>query len=60
MDYNIRKAKRDDMPAVLELIKELADFEKQPEAVSIDVKVLEKEGFGEKPLFQCFVAEVGS
>lgn len=58
MDYNIRKAKRDDMPAVLELIKELADFEKQPEAVSIDVKVLEKEGFGEKPLFQCFVADV--
>ncbi len=46
------------MPAVLELIKELAAFEKEPDAVDTTVKTLEKEGFGENPLFYCFVAEV--
>lgn len=46
------------MPAVLELIKELAAFENEPDAVDISVETLEKEGFGENPLFYCFVAEV--
>ena len=46
------------MPAVLELIRELAAFEKEPDAVSMTVGTLEKEGFGEQPLFHAFVAEV--
>lgn len=46
------------MPQVLELIKELATFEREPEAVVVTVEELEKEGFGENPLFKCFVAEV--
>ena len=46
------------MPAVMELIKELAEFEKEPEAVVTTVETLEKEGFGENPLFEVFVAEV--
>ncbi len=46
------------MPQVLELIKELAVFEKEPDAVEITVADLELEGFGENPLFTCFVAEL--
>lgn len=54
----IRDAIKEDMPQVLDLIKELAIFEKEPDAVEIDLVVLEKEGFSENPLFICFVAEV--
>lgn len=54
----IRDARKEDMPQVLELIKELAIFEKEPNAVEINAAILEKEGFGENPLFICFVAEV--
>lgn len=46
------------MPQVLELIKELAIFEKEPDAVEVTVADLEHEGFGENPLFTCFVAEI--
>lgn len=53
----VRKANNDDMPQVLELIKELAIFEKEPEAVEISVEILKDNGFGENPLFTCFVAE---
>ncbi len=52
----IRKAQKSDMPMVLKLIVELAEFEKEPDAVEISVETLEKEGFGENALFTCFVA----
>ena len=58
MDFYIRKAVKEDSPAILELIQELAEFEKEPEAVEVDTQLLEEEGFGENPLFTCFVAEV--
>ena len=58
MKEKIREAMREDMPAVLELIKELAAFENEPDAVITTVETLEKEGFGEHPLFKVFVAEV--
>ena len=53
----VREAIRSDMPQVLELIKELAIFEKEPDAVEVTVQDLEREGFGENPLFHCFVAD---
>ena len=46
------------MPSVLELIKELATFEKEPDAVVISVDDLIRDGFAENPLFHTFVAEV--
>ncbi|UGS20881.1 GNAT family N-acetyltransferase [Flavobacterium cyclinae] len=55
---NIRKATKNDMPLVLELIQELAVFEKEPDAVVVTVDDLVRDGFSENPLFQCFVAEV--
>ena len=54
----IRKATKNDMPSVLELIKELATFEKEPDAVVVTVDDLIRDGFSENPLFQCFIAEV--
>jgi len=55
---NIRKGNPEDMESVLGLIQELAIFEKEPDAVVITVDDLVRDGFGEKPLFQVFVAEV--
>lgn len=55
---NIRKGKPEDMKSVLELIQELAIFEKEPDAVLITEDDLVRDGFGENPLFHVFVAEV--
>lgn len=60
MDLKIRLATKNDMPEVHNLIKELADFEKEPNAVEISKEDLEKDGFGSNPEFICFVAEVNS
>ncbi|MFD2908295.1 GNAT family N-acetyltransferase [Flavobacterium ardleyense] len=53
----IRNATKNDMPSVLELINELAVFEKEPEAVVVTVDDLVRDGFSDNPLFECFVAE---
>ncbi len=60
MSFTIRKGKPTDMPAVLELIKELAIFEKEPHAVIVTVNDLVRDGFGKSPLFEVFVAEQNS
>ena len=54
----IRKGQKQDMVAVLELIKELAIFEKEPTAVQVTLLDLEKDGFQTEPLFHTFVAEI--
>ena len=54
----IRKGTKEDMPAVLGLIKQLALFEKEPDAVVISAQDLVRDGFGETPMFGTFVAEV--
>ena len=58
MKVNTRKGQIEDMPAVLDLIKELAIFEKEPNAVVVTVEDLKRDGFGENPLFYTFVAEI--
>nr|WP_315216354.1 GNAT family N-acetyltransferase [uncultured Flavobacterium sp.] len=55
---NIRKGTSQDMKAVLGLIQELAEFEKEPDAVLITVDDLIRDGFESNPLFHVFVAEV--
>ncbi|HLA54535.1 MAG TPA: GNAT family N-acetyltransferase [Flavobacterium sp.] len=55
----IRKGTKDDMPTVLELIRELAVFEREPEAVVISAEDLMRDGFSDMPLFHTFVAEKG-
>ena len=54
---NIRKGTKSDLPFVLNLIIELADYEKAVSEVDISLKQLEKDGFGEKPIFSFIVAE---
>ena len=57
MNFTIRKGEKKDMPSVLELIKELAIFEKEPDAVNITVDDLIENGFKDNPEFNIFVAE---
>lgn len=54
----IRKGQKEDMPAVLNLIRELAVFEKEPDAVVVTVADLERDGFSENPMFHTIVAEI--
>lgn len=56
MEIIYRDACVEDMEQVLLLIKELATFEKEDNAVEVTVEDLVNDGFGEKPLFHCFVA----
>ncbi len=49
-----------DMPAVHKLINELASFENEANAVDVTIENLEKDGFGENPLFNIFVAELNN
>ena len=55
----IRKGQKEDMSGVLALIQELAAFEKEPDAVLITADDLIRDGFGDRPLFEVFVAEAG-
>ena len=54
----IRKGEKSDMKAVLELIRELAVFEKEPDAVVVTVEDLERDGFSGNPLFHTFIAKI--
>jgi len=56
----IRKASREDIPAMLKLIKELAEYEKAPEEVTVDPLHFEESGFGPNPVWWAFVAETPS
>ena len=53
----IRKAEINDMVSVLGLIRELAEFEREPKSVSINVDDLVNDGFCDNPKFRCLVAE---
>jgi len=53
----IRKGVKEDLPSVLELIKELANYEKSLDEVTITLEDLENDGFGDRPWFWFLVAE---
>ncbi|MBI1344109.1 MAG: GNAT family N-acetyltransferase [Terrimonas sp.] len=58
MKVVIRKAEKEDCPRLLELIKELAVYEKAPEQVTVSLAHFAESGFGDKPLWWAFCAEV--
>jgi len=58
MQVNLREARREDCPRLLELVHELALFEKAPEEVEVSMAEFEDAGFGNKPVWKAFVAEV--
>lgn len=57
-EIKIREGLKTDLPRVLELVKELALYEKAPHEVTNTVTLMEEDGFGEKPVFGFFVAEL--
>ena len=57
MEITIRRAVKEDGRAIMQLIKELALYEKAPEEVTIDFDHFIESGFGEKPVWWAFVAE---
>jgi GNAT superfamily N-acetyltransferase len=58
MQINLREAKKEDCPRLLELVHELAVFEKAPDEVEVSLAEFEDAGFGAKPVWKAFVAEV--
>ena len=56
-EITIRKGTKADLPRVLELIKELALYEKALHEVINTVELMEKDGFGPNPIYGLFVAE---
>ena len=58
--YTIREGKIEDLPRVLELVKELALYEKAPEQVTNTLEMMQNDGFGPNPIFGLFVAEKNS
>ena len=54
---NIRRAKKEDCHRLMELVNELAVYEKAPEEVTVTLQEFEDAGFGEKPVWKAFVAE---
>jgi GNAT superfamily N-acetyltransferase len=54
--YTIREGQKEDLPRLLELIKELAVYEKAPNEVINTVKMMKEDGFGKNPVFGFFVA----
>lgn len=55
---HLRFAQKGDMPEVLRLIQELADFEKEPDAVELSLSELENDGFSTPKRFDCLLAEM--
>jgi GNAT superfamily N-acetyltransferase len=56
MDITIREARKEDCPRLLELVRELAEYEKAPQEVTVTLSHFEEAGFGEKPVWKAFVA----
>jgi len=55
----IRPAARADVPALLELIGELADYERLRDQLVADASLLERHLFGERPVAEALLAETG-
>lgn len=57
-NINLRFAEKKDAQVILDLIKELALFEKAPGEVTNTLEEIERDGFGENPAFKCLIAEL--
>tara|TARA_B100001971_G_C18229810_1_gene563120 strand:+ start:1280 stop:1768 length:489 start_codon:yes stop_codon:yes gene_type:complete len=60
MEITIRQGIKKDLPSVLKLIKELAEYENSLDQATITLKELENDGFGDHPWYWFLVAEKGS
>lgn len=57
MQIIIRRALKEDCPRLMELVQELADYEKAPDEVTVTLQHFEESGFGPNPVWWAFVAE---
>ena len=58
MKITIRKAVKEDCPRLLELVQELATYERAPDEVTVTLEHFVESGFGKNPVWWTFVAEV--
>ncbi len=58
MKITIRKAIEEDCPQIMKLVQELAVYEKAPDEVTVTMKHFVESGFGPKPVWEAYVAEV--
>jgi len=56
MSITLRVAQKEDCPHLIELVNELALFEKAPEEVTVSLQEFEDSGFGTNPVWKAFVA----
>lgn len=54
----IRQASQKDVPAMMSLIRELAHYEKAPDEVTVSEQEFIESGFGNRPLWWAYVAEI--
>src|SRR5215510_10212241 len=57
MSITVRRAVKEDCPRLLELITELAVYEKAPNEVTVSLEHFIESGFGKNPVWWSFVAE---
>jgi GNAT superfamily N-acetyltransferase len=57
MNIKLRKATESDLPVVLDLIKELAAFERAPNEVTVTLEELKNDGFEKNPVYEIILAE---
>ncbi|WP_291402330.1 GNAT family N-acetyltransferase [Daejeonella sp.] len=57
MEMKIRVAVKEDCHRLLELIHELAVYEKAPDEVTVSIEEFQEAGFGKNPVWKAFVAE---
>ena len=58
MNIKLRTASKEDLPEVISLIKELAEYERAAHEVKITLEELIQDGFGEHPLYWIILAEI--
>lgn len=58
MNISIRKAVKEDCKRMMELIHELAVYEKAPQEVTVNFDHFVESGFGENPVWWAYVAEL--
>jgi GNAT superfamily N-acetyltransferase len=54
---NLRLAKQEDCPHMMELIQELAEFERAPDEVTVTLAEFKEAGFSKNPVWKAYVAE---
>ena len=58
MFITVRRATKEDCPRLMELVRELALYEKAPQEVTVSLQHFEECGFGPNPVWWAFCAEI--